>query len=34
MSKIETIKVDKSSGEAIIEEQDLEEFLEQLLRGK
>jgi len=34
MSKIETIKVDKASGEAIIEEQELEEFIEQLLRGK
>ena len=34
MSKIETIKVDKTSGEAIIEEQELEEFVEKLLRGK
>ena len=34
MSKIETIKVDKTSGEAIIKEQELEEFVEKLLRGK
>jgi len=34
MSKIETIDIDKTSGEAIIKEQELEEFVEQLLRGK